>query len=470
LVQFIKAEFGDHFCVGVGCYPEKHPDAPSAELDLKHFKAKVDAGADFAVTQFFFDADVYFLFVERCRNLGINIPIFPGVMPIQKYRLLQQMTEACKVQVPDQIRAQLEVMDDDYVTKFGIQTAVEMGKKLLAGGAPGLYLYTLNMEASATAVVTEMQLNVDAQLRNVYPFARSSPNGSPSRSRHPDCAMERSPAERFADRNLAERRDSRSPTSSSSRKNAWDEHSPDNGNRQEPDHKRLWMTLYAAPTRSRAELEALSASWTFQAPSDLERLFARFHDASDGTVQQLPWVSQPPGVESVTIKPDLVKLCKFGILPINAQARVNAALSSDPTVGWGDPDGIVFQKAYVELFCSPAHFGLLRRKFDEHRKVEWLAATRTGQLMSSKRKSKVTALTWGVFPGQPIQEPTSMDSDKFLVWRNKAFALWRLFPEATEASRAHLQEIMDSWYLVCVLDNDFLYSDLFPTLTQCFDE
>jgi methylenetetrahydrofolate reductase (NADPH) len=230
------------------------------------------------------------------------------------------------------------------------------------------------------------------------------------------------------------------------------------------------MNLYSAPNRTRAEIEALSSAWKFEAPGDLERIFARFYDPMDHEVTQLPWANQPPGVESVQIRPELVKLCSFGVLPINAQARVNAALSSDPTVGWGEPDGVVFQKPYVELFCSPDHFELIRRRLEENRKVEWLAATRTGQLLTSKRKSKVTTVTWGVFPGQSIQEPTQVDSDKFLVWRNKAFALWRLFPGASPASKAHLQEIMDSWYLVSILDNDFLYSDLFPLLTQCFDD
>jgi methylenetetrahydrofolate reductase (NADPH) len=230
------------------------------------------------------------------------------------------------------------------------------------------------------------------------------------------------------------------------------------------------MNLYHAPTRTRAEIESLSQSWQFEAPEDLETLFARFHSGGDIAVSQLPWRSQPPGVECVTIRPDLVQLCKFGVLPINAQARVNAALSSDPTVGWGDPDGVVFQKAYVELFCSPDHFEMIRKRLEEHRKVEWLAATRAGQLKTSKRKSKVTTVTWGVFPGQSIQEPSVVDSDKFIVWRNKAFALWRLFPSATPAARAHVQDIMDSWYLVSIVDNDFLYSDLFTTLAQCFDD
>jgi methylenetetrahydrofolate reductase (NADPH) len=229
------------------------------------------------------------------------------------------------------------------------------------------------------------------------------------------------------------------------------------------------MSLYSAPTRTRGEIDSLSQSWKFEAPVDLEKLFADFHDGGKA-VSQLPWRTQPPGVECVQIRPELVKLCTFGVLPINAQARVNAALSSDPTVGWGDPDGVVFQKAYAELFCSPDHFELIRSKLEEHRKVEWLATTRTGPLLSSKRKSKVTTVTWGVFPGQSIQEATVVDSDKFMAWRTKAFALWRLFPEATAAARARVQEITDSWYLVSIVDNDFLYSDLFPNLVQCFND
>lgn len=146
LVAFIRQHSGDHFAIEVAAYPEFHPQAASSEADLLNFKKKVDAGANSAITQYFFNADAYFYFIERTEKLGIDIPIVPGIMPITNYNNLARFSEMCGAEIPRWIKKQLEAYgdDSDSIQKFGTQVVTEMCEKLLAAGAPGLHFYTLN--------------------------------------------------------------------------------------------------------------------------------------------------------------------------------------------------------------------------------------------------------------------------------------------------------------------------------------
>jgi methylenetetrahydrofolate reductase (NADPH) len=146
LVAFIRREFGDHFRIEVACYPEFHPESSSARSDLYYFKKKVDAGADGAVTQYFYNADAYFHYLEDCHRMGIRIPITPGIMPITNYHQLSRFSEMCGAEIPQWIRRRLEGYGDDgaSIRAFGLDVVTELCERLLAGGAPGLHIYTLN--------------------------------------------------------------------------------------------------------------------------------------------------------------------------------------------------------------------------------------------------------------------------------------------------------------------------------------
>ena len=146
LVSFIRREFGDSFRIEVACYPEFHPESGSAQSDLFYFKQKVDAGADGAVTQYFYSADAYFHYLEDCHRAGIDIPITPGIMPITNYRQLSRFSEMCGAEIPQWIRRRLEGFGEDgaSIRAFGLDVVTELCERLLAGGAPGLHIYTLN--------------------------------------------------------------------------------------------------------------------------------------------------------------------------------------------------------------------------------------------------------------------------------------------------------------------------------------
>jgi methylenetetrahydrofolate reductase (NADPH) len=151
LVAWVREEFGNTFRIEVACYPEFHPESKSAQSELFHFKQKVDAGADGAVTQYFYNADSYFAFLEDCYRMGIEIPITPGIMPITNYRQLSRFSEMCGAEIPMWIRRRLESYGDDgaSIRAFGLDVVTALCERLLRGGAPGLHVYTLN-RANAT--------------------------------------------------------------------------------------------------------------------------------------------------------------------------------------------------------------------------------------------------------------------------------------------------------------------------------
>jgi methylenetetrahydrofolate reductase (NADPH) len=156
LVEFIRTETGNYFHIEVAAYPEFHPQAPSPERDLLNFRRKVEAGANSAITQYFYNPDSYFRLVDDCQRLGLDLPIVPGIMPITNYTQLARFSDACGAEIPRWIRKRLEGFGDDReaIRAFGLDVVTELCQRLLAGGAPGLHFYTMN-QAGATLTIGE---------------------------------------------------------------------------------------------------------------------------------------------------------------------------------------------------------------------------------------------------------------------------------------------------------------------------
>ncbi|MFZ1546612.1 MAG: methylenetetrahydrofolate reductase [NAD(P)H] [Candidatus Nitrotoga sp.] len=154
LVSFIRAETDEHFHIEVAAYPEFHPQAKSPRDDLLNFKGKVMAGANSAITQYFYNADGYFRFVDECHKIGITLPIVPGIMPIMKFSQLARFSDACGAEIPRSMRKVLESYGDDNesVQAFGLDVVTQLCERLLAGGAPGLHFYTLNQSAPSVEI------------------------------------------------------------------------------------------------------------------------------------------------------------------------------------------------------------------------------------------------------------------------------------------------------------------------------
>ncbi|TSA48588.1 MAG: methylenetetrahydrofolate reductase [NAD(P)H], partial [Nitrosomonadales bacterium] len=154
LVEFIRQETGDWFEIEVAAYPEFHPEAPSARADLDNFKRKVNAGANAAITQYFYNADAYFRFMEDCNAAGITIPIYPGVMPIYNFTQLSRFSAMCGAEIPRWLRLRLQDYGDDLASlrAFGLDVVTELCDRMLASGAPGLHFYTLNQAGTISTI------------------------------------------------------------------------------------------------------------------------------------------------------------------------------------------------------------------------------------------------------------------------------------------------------------------------------
>jgi methylenetetrahydrofolate reductase (NADPH) len=171
LVRLIRETHGDYFGIAVAGHPEGHPSSRSLEEELQHLKEKMDAGADFIITQFFYDTDSFLTFVKRCREYGIDCPIMPGIMPIQSYSSFVRMTTYCRVAVPKSVMERLEPVkdDDEAVKEIGCEIAAEMCLRIFEeGGVDGVHFYTLNLERSVTRIL----INVGA-IDYVDPVAAS---------------------------------------------------------------------------------------------------------------------------------------------------------------------------------------------------------------------------------------------------------------------------------------------------------
>lgn len=154
LVSFIREHSGDTFNIEVAAYPEFHPQARNAEEDLKNFARKVEAGANSAITQYFFNVDSYFYFIDRLEKMGATIPVVPGIMPIVNFSNLVRFSEMCGAEIPRWIRKQLEAYGDDSesIRKFGEEVVTDMCRRLLEAGAPGLHFYTLNQAQPSLSI------------------------------------------------------------------------------------------------------------------------------------------------------------------------------------------------------------------------------------------------------------------------------------------------------------------------------
>lgn len=160
LVAFIRQETGDWFHIEVAAYPEFHPEAPSPMVDMVNFKRKVDAGADSAITQYFYNADAYFRFMDQCTDRGVNIPIVPGVMPIYNFTQLSRFSAVCGAEIPRWLRLRLEDYGDDLASlrSFGADVVTDLCERLIAGGVPGLHFYTLNQAGIISTIIQRLGL------------------------------------------------------------------------------------------------------------------------------------------------------------------------------------------------------------------------------------------------------------------------------------------------------------------------
>lgn len=444
LVRFIRQEHGDYFGICVAGYPEGHIDCTNYEEDLRHLKAKVDAGADFIITQLFYDTDIFLKFVRDARDLGITCPIIPGLMPIHAYGSFERMTTLCKTIVPPEITAALELIkkDEEAVKEYGIKLCMEMAQKLFAAGVPGVHFYTLNLERSVALILEGLSLVTD-KTRRTLPWDSGADTTRSREDVRPIFWMNR-------------------PTSYISRTSSWDDFPNGRwGDSRSPAFGDL-ADFHLGSVKTSDEFNP-RAAWGHELTSaqDVYDVFANY---CQGSISILPWSEAPLQPESFVISEKLVTINKKGFLTINSQPSVNGAPSNDEHFGWGPQGGFVFQKAYLEFFTSPENFKKLQQVLKSFPSIQYHAVNLKGDDLSNTT-AHACAVTWGVFPNKEIIQPTVVDPSSFVVWKDEAFALWRslwakLYDEASQSRRV-IDEMIDSYFLVNLVDNNFVNGDIF---------
>eukprot|EP00898_Chlorokybus_atmophyticus_P001234 jgi/Chlat1/2110/Chrsp17S02699 len=455
LVKYIRAEHGDYFGITVAGYPEAHPDSigesgeasqEAYQKDLHYLKQKIDAGGDMIVTQLFYDVDRFLQFVKDCRLIGINCPIVPGIMPINNYNGFKRMTGFCKTKVPKEVHDALEPIKDneEAVKAYGIHLGREMCKKLVDAGVKGFHLYTLNLEKSVLSILQQLGFVSSTRLPRALPW-RPPTNAR----RHGEDVRPIFWANR--------------PKSYISRTVDWDDFPHGRwGDSRSPAFGTLADYQFMKP---KSKSKKIREQWGVDVTSE-EDIFEVFERYCAGEITAIPW-SESDGLqpESKQIDQELMQMNKKGFLTINSQPRVNGAPSDTPGVGWGRANGYVYQKAYVEFFTGPERLQSLLAKLSQYPSLTYHAVNCRGDTKSNVSPNDVTAVTWGVFPGKEVIQPTIVDPKSFMVWKDEAFDIWisewsSMYPDNSESKKL-IERVHDTYWLVNIVDNDYVRGDMF---------
>ncbi|KAK7057395.1 methylenetetrahydrofolate reductase [Favolaschia claudopus] len=455
LVTYIRSspEYSSQFSIGVAAYPDGHTGQLHDErAEISFLKAKVDAGADFIVTQLFYDVDGFLQWIKRVREAGITVPIIPGIMPIQTYSSFLRLTKLCGTRVPDFIMQALEPIrnDDQLVKDYGVQLAVNMIKRLTTeGGMPGVHLCTLNLEKSVqrvlealewthpTGIVQKNKLIEEVATQNELSVTPSSATSS-------------------ATLGLAALPPVDGEAGKGELNNAatWDDFPNGRfGDFKSPAYGS--SGLWGGPAIGHTDIISHCGH-----PRSLDDLTAIFLAHLHSEIPITPFSPVPLNPESLMILPHLDRLTRRGWWTVGSQPAIDGASSSDEVVGWGPRSGYVFQKGFVEFFCDQVDVDVIERRVQEHGKgwVHWFAGNKNGDCRSNVPENGRNAVTWGVFPGQEIAQTTIIEEESFLSWKDEAFSIWSEWAslyKPQSAERQLLEKVRDERWLVSIVHHDY---------------
>ncbi|KAJ2701686.1 methylenetetrahydrofolate reductase 1 [Coemansia sp. IMI 209128] len=430
LVRYVRETHGDYFCIGVAGYPEGHSECTDLDTDLKYLAEKVRAGADFVVSQLVYDADVFIEWLRKCRAIGIDCPVIPGVLPVQSYQSFRRLVHLTKVLVPEPLRQALEDVraNDQAVKDLGVEHAVATIRKLQAAGVRGVHITTLNLENTVMRVLSALGLGSESR----PPRSVTEPSGVPS-------AWDDFPNGRWGD--------ARSPAF---------------GN----------LGSYVS-TYGTAMQKFGSGASVWGEPTEISDITEIFVNYVEGSLASLPWSDEPLLAETQKIKEELVRVNQLGFWTLASQPALDGAASDDVTYGWGPRGGYIYQKAFVECFVHQSLFpGFLSRLQNASPRITYYASNGAGDFISNAvgaQGDAATALTWGVFPGRAVVQPTLIDKMNFLAWRTEAFHSWAewadMFPRGSPQER-FLREMAEKCWLVNVVDNEYRNPDTIWNMFQ----
>lgn len=502
LVRYIRKQYGDYFCIGVAAYPEGHSDESHPEhqdplFDLPSLVEKTKAGADFIMTQLFFDVKAFDKFEEMLRGHESGafktIPIIPGLMPIQSYNILRRTTKLSHATLPEDILTRLDAVkaDDELVKQVGVEIIGEMVehiKKRPGPGKRGFHFYSLNLEKAVSHIVENCHLipptitdDQDEQAIDLSgpDILLSPPEGAARRSRlssmnsgphnrviisHPSrsshASFEASESEAGIPRGPINTRANTLAISegegSLGREATWDDFP--NGRWGDARSPAFGEIDGYGPTLHVSTPQALKLWGHPVEKGDISRIFRKH---IEGDLEAIPWSEQGLSPETSTIAKELLGLNAKGWWTVASQPAVNGVPSTDAIFGWGPKNGFVFQKPFVELFIPSADWKALQPRLDAHEQISYFAGNAQGDWEASNEEG-VNPVTWGTFAGKEIITPTIIEAVSFRSWIEEAYSIWRewqrIYPTKSDSARLLGQTRGDVW-LVNVIWGDFVEGD-----------
>ncbi|CDR44753.1 CYFA0S15e02366g1_1 [Cyberlindnera fabianii] len=462
LVKYIREKYGDHFDIGVAAYPEGHPEESNVDSLIDHLKEKCDAGADFIITQMFYDAENFIEWCKKIRSKGITIPIIPGIMPISSYAAFKRRATWCEINIPENFEAKLQDIkdDDQLVRQAGTELVAEMCQKLLDSGYVNhVHFYTMNLEKSSIMILETLGL-ITANNVDFLPWRKSLNPNRTNETVRPIFWKNRK-------------------YSYINRTKNWDEFP--NGR---------WGDANSAAF---GDVELFTSGLLRQSPKRAMELWGEPTSVKDisnlvvsylqGKIGSLPWSDTPVTSEVNSFKEQLIDLNNRGILTVNSQPRVNGATSNDPSYGWGPKNGFVYQKQYLEFLIPKTKLNNFIQKIDEINKpfntsnndkdnyniLTFFAIDVNDDLNSNTKDDSANAVTWGIFPGQEVLQPTIVEKVSFLAWKDEFYRIiaeWSHIFEEGSISRQIIKSIIDDYALVNIVDNDYVGNDKIFSLLQ----
>ncbi|ESZ94366.1 methylenetetrahydrofolate reductase [Sclerotinia borealis F-4128] len=520
LVRYIRKQYGDYFCVGVAAYPEGHadeghPEGQSLEHDLPSLVEKVQAGADFIMTQLFFDVDAYDTFEQRLRDHPSGafktLPIIPGMMPIQSYQMIKRTTKLSHAVLPTNIITRLDEVrgDDEMVKKVGVDILSEMVEHLKVtksqySGPRGFHFYTLNLEKAVSFILERTDLIPDAEavaaLESEYTPTipdiadlMSIRSGSHKRSSRRRSSVGSDPYNRIIitapqtsnpsfeataqEAGIpAEAVNSRANTlaisegeGSLGREATWDDFPNGRwGDARSPAYGEIdgyGVSLHMSIN------QAIKLWGHPSSRADITDIFIRH---LEGQLTAIPWSEEALNEETNSIKKQLLSLNKKGWWTVASQPAVNGLKSNDSIFGWGPKNGFVFQKAFVELFIPASDWETLHTNLTSpalRDTVSFYASNAKGDFISSDEGvGSTNAVTWGAFPGKEIITPTIIEEVSFRAWAEESFGIWgewaRVYGKDS-ATRKVIDGIKEDVWLVNVIHHAYVEGEgLWDVLLQ----
>jgi len=498
LVKYIKKKYGDYFCIGVAAYPEghadsSHPETQDPKVDLPYLIEKTKAGADFIMTQLFFDVKAYEDFEDLLRNdeSGVfkTIPIIPGLMPIQSYQILRRTTKLSHASLPEVLLSRLDAVrgDDEAVKAVGVDILSEIVgelQKRKSTGPRGFHFYTLNLEKAVSQIIERCHLlkvteDSDEDVIEVVEEisvinGTSKPRKARASSVHSDprnrVIVTKSSGHRSNSIYEALETDAGLPTDGPTRAVAlaisegegtlgreatWDDFPNGRwGDARSPAFGQIdgyGVSLHVSVP------EAIRMWGHPTSSADISAVFQRH---LSGELAQIPWSEEGLSQETGTITKELLELNKKGWWTVASQPAVNGLPSSHGIFGWGPRNGFVFQKPFVEFFLPSNDWTNLKKKLESSTSTEditYFACNSQDEFESSDGKS-LNPVTWGIFPGKEIVSPTIIEGVSFRSWAEEAFAIWRewqrVYKPGSESANL-LGKVAQDYWLVNIICHEY---------------